>query len=128
MLELGHREGHAPAALRQAFLDYLETFAEFSYEDEVELVPYTGQWRSLRWLLDQLENDGELLPPEKCFDLELPDASTFGDAVLKLRREIEERGGIIRICSADSAWSRSTPSSQSVAHAPSSRRIGIDRS
>ncbi|MEK7996030.1 MAG: hypothetical protein AAB403_19695 [Planctomycetota bacterium] len=97
------RGGHAPGHLRDAFgacWDVLS--AEHWYDalaEEDALLFYEPKmqrkWEAMalteraRWLIGQLWNCSDIMPSDLCSTLEMPEGSTYAQAVRKLRADLE---------------------------------------
>jgi hypothetical protein len=77
------RGGHAPGHLRDAFLEWLDT------GESTHTVVVLGEHRSLNWLCGQLWNCTDVLPGSECDLLDLPQGSTYAQAVQKVAAELD---------------------------------------
>ncbi len=72
---------HIGTHLREVLQDYLDSdvpASEFTVE-------HNGQERSLSWLLGQLWDCTDVLPVGYCNQLELPQGSTYAQAVRRMK-------------------------------------------
>jgi len=70
---------HAPTHIREAFQEFLE--------GDTELVDVDGERRGLPWFVEKLTDCTDTLPAGYCSDLDLPQGSTYGEAVAHLAKE-----------------------------------------
>jgi len=70
---------HAPTHIREAFQDFLECDSDTVDVDGVEV--------GLKWFVERLTGSTGILPAGYCSDLDIPQGSTYGDAIEKLAKE-----------------------------------------
>lgn len=70
---------HAPTHIREAFQDFLECDTDTVDVDGVEV--------GLEWFVERLTGCTGILPAGYCSDLDIPQGSTYGDAIEKLAEE-----------------------------------------
>lgn len=78
------RGGHAPGHLREAFQEWLDA------DSDSDWVEIDGERHPIDWLLGKLWNSSDVLPASYCQDLDIPQGSTYAQAV---RRVKADRGG-----------------------------------
>ena len=74
------RGGHAPGHLRDAFIEWLCS------SERGDTTEVGGERRPLRWLIGQLWNCSDVMPSEYCEELELPQGSTYAQAVRSISK------------------------------------------
>lgn len=70
---------YAPTHIREAFQDFLECDTDTVDVDGVEV--------GLEWFVERLTGCTGILPAGYCSDLDIPQGSTYGDAIEKLMKE-----------------------------------------
>lgn len=70
---------YAPTYVRDAFQDFLECDTDTVDMDGVEV--------GLEWFVERLTDCTEILPAGYCSDLDIPQGSSYGDAIEKLTKE-----------------------------------------
>jgi len=94
------RGGHAPGVLRDAFVRFIETsWAENGgktiwYPTPDQTTPFGDDERQVpvEWLLGQLWNTTDALPSSVCNDLDIPQGSSYAQAVREISRYRKSKG------------------------------------
>jgi 4'-phosphopantetheinyl transferase len=90
------RGGHAPPALRDAFGAWAQSRSEdpAAANDRGSLetsLDVAGRAVSVEWLLGQLWNCADVVPPSECDALSIPRGSTYARAVRTVKRSVNKR-------------------------------------
>ena len=72
-----------------AILDWLVVYPDGWDNLDIQTAEVMGEIVTLRDLLSKLEDDENIMDSSWCDCLELPPGSTYGDAVAKIRQELE---------------------------------------
>jgi hypothetical protein len=86
------RGGHAPHHLRDAFVEWLHAEylnADAGAEGLSDTVKVGGEEKPSRWLLGQLWNCTDTMPGDECSFLDLPQGSTYAQAVRKVVADLD---------------------------------------
>jgi len=76
---------------RMAFLDWVEAWPEGWERLNIRAAEVNGRTMSLLDLLNALEGSEDIMPSEFCDYVDLPQGSTYGDAVRRIRSELGGR-------------------------------------
>jgi len=77
--EQAAKSKHAGTHVREAFQEFIES--------DTDSVDVDGEQVGLEWFVKKLADCGDILPAGYCSDLDLPQGSTYGDAVAHLAKE-----------------------------------------